>query len=325
VAWTAGVFDVASCAAILQALNAWCSGLSTVHRSVVVSLGMVIALGSKESAVALPVLLVLVEFTIRRGSWDIGRGLTALLSLVGTVAYVAWRATTSPAISGHLSQLPTTRYQFKELLVRPFGALISPIRTDDGHFLLSALSALAILSILAVGLRSAWRSGEQDPAVGTLSAALRVGLVWPLVAVAPLLMQFYVSDTLEGSRYAYLASVGLSLFLGGAVAAMSGVWRGISLGAVGVLLGVWLAAALVEQQIWTEAAAIRDTVLNQVAEVADAHDCATFELRRPPDSVRGAYVLREGAVLAVREALAQRPGSRACVADWTGAGVRLVE
>ncbi len=325
VAWTAGVFDVAACAGILIVLNAWCSGLSAVHRAVVVSFGMGIALGSKESAVVLPVLLVLVDLTIRRGSWDIGRMVTALLALGGTVGYVAWRVTLSPAISGHLSQLPQSRYQVKELLVRPFGALVAPIRTDDGQFLLPTLSALAVLSILAVGLRSAWRSGALDPLVGMLSAGLRLGLVWPLVAVAPLLMQFYVSDTLEGSRYAYLASVGFSIFLGGTVASTGGIRRRVSLAAVSVLLGVWLTAALVERQIWTQAAVTRDSTLADVARLAEAHDCMTFELRRPPDSLRGAYVLREGAALAIREALAARTGSRACVAEWTGAGVRLVE
>lgn len=321
VAWTAGVFDVMATTGILVAINAWIHPVHGRYRLLIALLALGAALTTKESAVALPLLLGVLVVSFPRALLTRSRAAGAAALCGMTAAYVVWR-TMGGVVGGHLAQVPTSRYQLKELIVRPFAALLAPVRTDDGSMALAATSALLCAGIILLTL---WmrpdRRIERADGIGHVSSALRLGLLWPIAATLPLLMQFFVSPSLEGSRYAYLSSVGFLIALAGLASAGGGLGRQVRLAAIGCLIAVWLQAGWQERAIWHAAAEERDLFLLDAQRAVTEHRCGSLVVGNPPDSHRGAYVFREGTPQALAAAVTFARDGTPCRAQWQDGGL----
>jgi hypothetical protein len=151
VAWAAGAFDVVATFFVLLAVVIWARPRLTRSRTIALVFCCLGGVLSKESAIVIPVLLGLIAaltrfnegLEVRRRVW----ALTACAATVGSV-FVA-RALLSPAIGGHLANLPAHRRALKDLIVRPFASLAVPVRTDAGITLEAWLLGVAILITLA--------------------------------------------------------------------------------------------------------------------------------------------------------------------------------
>jgi hypothetical protein len=243
IVWVSGMQDVlmstlalASLVALLEIdceANVWRARQPNTFWLVVAAvLPSAMALGVKETAVIIPVLGWLLAWASPQG---IGRGtrrstLAAMTAVAA--AYVIIRVIIGvPAEYGER----VSRYFAKQLLVEPFATLGAPWSTAwlRSHPVWAFARSVVIVGLIAAGV-SIWGRGD---------AAFRRALVfatWVLLAVLPVFSLFYVSPTLEGSRYVYLSSAGFSLLLAvliGTVSRRTSVRSGTEWGRTGVRVG----------------------------------------------------------------------------------------
>lgn len=308
VAWTAGTFDVLATTGVLVAVVAALRMPMSGHRLTIVVVAALAAMLCKETAVVAPVLVALA--LAARGddsaAWRRHAAMLAVMSL--TAAGVAAARLSS---SGHLQNLPHGRRAWKDLLLRPFAAAAVPAR--DGEPLASTLLAVAVLSLAALAL---WNpsSVTNAGARGARRVGL-VGLLWALAAAMPLLSQFQVTGTLEGSRYLYLPFVGFALALGSALAATSR--PRLARVVVALVLTIFIWRLDTERRVWLEAAHTRDLLLAQAERLVRETPCRALSIEKAPDNVSGAYVFRQGLAQAL-EQLPRRSDGAACTARWDG-------
>ena len=322
VAWGAGVFDLTAAACVLIAVTVWLSNVRPLRRHVLLVLVCAAGLLSKESAIAIPALLLLITLAWAP-SWLRSRGrlVSLLLTLTLGAGYLVARAVLSPALASHIQNLPDGRRQLKDLLLRPFAGVSVPMRTETGIGVDAYLGGLFLLMLIAVTVLQIARSlpGSRDGV--RRASVLCIGLGWTLLSALPLLMQFYVSPTLEGSRYLYLPSAGLALAVSAAFAGRSLGWReGAAALALAGLLGGYAVRLREERSVWRAATTVRDAVLTHAAAAVRDVPCRTLLIHGAPDNVRGAFVFREG----LEDALAAIPmnaSGAACVLRWTGSGL----
>jgi hypothetical protein len=321
VAWTAGVCDLLATASVLSAVAiAWWmprSALRNLALLVVCAAGLL----SKESAVVIPaVLLVVSVLTPRRPSPSIDWA-PVVVSAGVAAAFLMVRAAMSPAVAAHFQTLPADRRGWKDLLVRPFAGLALPVRTDAGVGLEAYLLALLVLAIVGIMLLEAVREGRdvRETERGALRGhGVAIGALWIVLGALPLLGEFYVSPTLAGGRYLYLPSAGFAWLVSAALAGKRA--RVLSLVAeivLVVLVGAYVFGLRVEQHVWREAAATRDAILSGAAEAVRATPCRSVSMDGAPEDVNGAYVFRSGLREAL-DAIPLRSKGRACVLRWTG-------
>lgn len=327
VAWTAGVFDVMATFGVLLALNAWCLPWGRFGGAPLVIVGFVTGLLSKESAIVLPALLVLVQVSARPRDLTVARWCTLAAVSVISISFVAARVVSSQDVVSHLRRMPGGRYELKELLVRPFSGVVAPFRSDAGVSVDAWIAGLAVLVLVAWLIRT-WVSSAGRPEASSEMAraatGVRIGLAWPVLVASPLLLQFYVAPSLEGSRYLYLAVAGLTLLLGAIFSSRSGrVERAVTLAALVALLSAWTLAGFRERQVWRHAAEIRDAVLHSAALAVQAGNCRTLSVQGAPDSFRGAFVFRVGLPQAISAFTNGRPTGNDCVGVWTGTAIRF--
>jgi hypothetical protein len=256
-----------------------------------------LALGVKETAVAIPVLAWLAAFA---SPYGIGRGSRRrtlfTMTTVG-ILYVAIRV--AAGIPSEYAQ-GIGRYFFKQLIVEPFAGLGAPWTTawSQAHPW-AGLTRILFVALIAAGFLS-WRRRESRFAVAAVGAA------WVLVAVLPVFSLFHVSATLEGSRYLYLPAAGFALFAASLLGNLASR-VGSSIAPVVVALGVVvlatpsLAATRVELARWNEAARLRDQILTSYVKIVPPDFCSTFVAEGLVDNVDGAYVLRNGFGQALKE------------------------
>lgn len=150
-----------------------------------------------------------------------------------------------------------------------------------------------------------------------------LGLAWIALSSWPLLLQFHVSSTLEGSRYLYLPAVGFALVMSAAFARPSrGAISFIATTACLCLIAIICLRIGAEGKFWTHAATERDRLLSEVSAAALQHECRTIVVQGVPDNIRGVYVFREG----WQEALARvprTPNGAPCRWSWDDSGLRL--
>jgi hypothetical protein len=192
VAWTAGVFDVLATTCVLLATLAWTSPRWSFRSTALLAVACALGPLAKETAVVIPALLVAAA-TIERRPWTFLRERTLALSIAFglSVSLIALRLIASPALAAHAANVPSSRYAWKELIVRPVAGLAVPFRTDmgiGGDVFVSAFALLSLLAVAMVRLRT-----RTTPA----AAVVAFGLGWILIAAAPLLLDFYVSPALE--------------------------------------------------------------------------------------------------------------------------------
>ena len=285
VAWISGVFDV-----LLTTLALAMAGLAVSTARPVAStwaaIGMTgLALATKETAIVLPALILIAAWL---GSRHGGKQLwmTATGSAVLVLAYVGWRVAGGTSASAFP---PLDGYAAKELLTRPFGALILPFHQS----FIAGVSVAAALYAAATPLLVACRVMLAEHVTGF--SRLAVGaVVWVLAAAAPVFTWFFVGPDLQGSRYVYLASAAWSMLIAVAVvpARPAGAARAVWLGVI-----VWLAFSAIavrsHLEHWTSAGRARDAAL-AAALRADPSCGPTPGLVPPQDDVSGAYVFRNG-------------------------------
>jgi hypothetical protein len=326
VVWIAGLHDVlmtTGCLAFLLAILSNC-GSRVVWTLALASLFL--ALSSKETGVVAPALgLLMFPFVglERRRRTAVMIGVSAAL----TAAYTIWRLTQLP-ISADYS-LPWTGYRAKEFIVRPFAALAVPWSTDilSATAWLGFMSAFFVFGILVAGavLRSMPSSDFWK---------VNRFVIWVLVATAPVGGFFFVGPMLQGSRYLYLPAVGWSLLLTLVASdALGSSKRRERLRAllIGGILLTAIFGTRAHLRAWNEAAELRDRVLSDVKGVLETGTCAPPGLlvEGLPDSVRGAYVFRNGFPEAlVHHGLASMNPSHSaahCRYMWTDQGLQSIQ
>jgi hypothetical protein len=306
VVWASGLQDVlmatASLGFVLATLDA---------RHPAVLLAFVLAgLLSKETAVVMPLLAAAALWA--RGTKPpavIVRTLVAC-ALVAA-AFGLWRIQSGV---GTFAAAPT-RYLIKEIVATAFGTLAVPWTTDE----LRAAPFLGIVMACAVVV-GAWAVVLRAPT----SAVARVagfGIAWVILSVAPVYSLFFVSPTLEGSRYLYLPSAGWAMLMASpATLAMASRGRPLRWVFYGVA-AMWAVGTFAHVAPWGRAAAERDRILDSAA-TSLSSDCRPVAFVGATDNVSGAYVFRNGLAPALRRAGARsvvdQAESATCVFTWSG-------
>jgi hypothetical protein len=313
VAWTAGIQDVLMTTMALAAVVVSARESPSGRRIAVVCVLLLLGLGSKETAICIPGLIALCWLTPARLRRD--ARLYVAIVLV-TVAYLAVRL--PMGISSEYFGAPS-RYFFKQLIVVAFGTLAAPWRAPASAFDRAlAFAAVGVLVLLLVHAFLFWRREESQPRRDARLA------LWILASIAPVFTLFFVGETLEGSRYLYLAAAAWALLVADLIASITDRVSRRSLTFGVAIAGVVLVFVLSLQRelvVWRRAADLRDRVLSEAQVTLGASSCDRPTFANVPDSVDGAYVFRNGFPEAVGLAAAD-PSRRAeeCRFAWTGGG-----
>ena len=318
VVWGAGVFDVLATTWMLLALAVLLRPvpLRSVPLDAILAGGLaVLAYFTKESAVALPILAIVLlapRYLTKREPRDFAM-LGALLA--STAAYFCWRLLTGLPIAGTAG---VTRYMAKEQLSRTFGTLSVPLsfETIQSWPLLAFLLAAGVVLLTTASIVGAAR---RSPA----HVVAVQGLLWCAIAAAPTIGFLFIGAYLEGSRYLYLSALGWGFVLAGSIEA---VWdrRFLRWAGVGVLSITFVAAGVEQQRRvsdWRAAARQRDGILLQAERLAADRRCGTVSADNLPPTFRGAQLFTNGFSEAMKNRIA--PGiSTACRWTWTGLAFR---
>ena len=315
VAWASGIFDLIVSAAVMTAAVILLAGQwSATVQIGLVSLCTVIALASKETAVAMPLLLAaLWRFADQDRRKTLSSAALASLAIVGV--YVVWRFSSIGLGSAQI--IPGSGYELKEMLSRPFGALGLPVHRGIVPGSLASVFVLAVFWPAAF-VRAAWTWREdRRQLVFILFAA-----VWVLISIVPLSAMLFVGADLQGSRYLYLASgvwsIATTVLVAGVLPRPSAPGTAI----LTILIAGSVAIVIAHQRPWIRAGLERDYVLAAFADVSSS--CTVTAVHGLPDHVHGAYVFRNGFVEA---AAAPRNNSSAgadrCTVRWTGRGFSI--
>jgi hypothetical protein len=119
--------------------------------------------------------------------------------------------------------------------------------------------------------------------------------VWVLLPIIPVLPIFLVAEDLQSSRYLYLSTVGWAALVIVLAAGQRGrrFWEPLAFVAVVGLIIISSYGTGLHLAPWTEAARLRDRV--EASALGSGMDaCQSIRVSDPPDSVRGAYVFRNG-------------------------------
>ena len=182
-----------------------------------------------------------------------------------------------------LARPPFSKYLLQRAIFGTFGGLAVPWHVDviRGLPWLPILGVLAIVYLLMVFFLD---SGSRQRTKLAIAAA-----AWVLLPIIPIFPLFFVAPDLQASRFLYLPAVGWAALL--VVMASEQSAKTIAAG-VGLIVmaayGTWL-----HLHPWNEAALMRDRVEASALD-AGMNRCTVVALSNLPDSVRGAYVFRNG-------------------------------
>jgi hypothetical protein len=192
---------------------------------------------------------------------------------------------------------PLTRYMLQRWLFGTVAGVAVPWHQDTAglHPLIVITGAMLVLGI-ATTFFVVRASRER-----TRIAAAWAG--WVLVGTLPTVTFFFVGPDLQGARYLYLPAVGYALLL----VTMASAWRQpllrvIASAAIVILVLQGAAGVRWHQGFWRQAGHVRDAVLAAARADERVRTCGTIAVGGLPDSVRGAYVFRNGAAVAFASA-----------------------
>jgi hypothetical protein len=306
VAWASGIFDVALVFFGLIFLNA----ALAPGRAALALAALAAALLTKETAVALPAIALLLWF---RSPQD--RRVIAGSFLLVT-AYVLTRTAAGiefppPAKAGF-------QYLAKEALARPFASLSTPWTAAEIRQHPAALGLLPAVMLLSVVITRA---------TGTCSPLRLLGSAgWTVLATLPLLGAFFVADDLRGSRYLYLPLCGWSLLIADLLDVRPpGLRKALAWTAGGLAVAIGTLGVRAHLRPWTEAAAARDRIVISARSAIASADCSTIAFEKVPESLNGAYVFVNGLheALGLDSEVGPSTRSPACSLVWTGQGFRV--
>jgi hypothetical protein len=130
----------------------------------------------------------------------------------------------------------------------------------------------------------------------------------------------FITPDLENGRYLYLSTAFWVIGMLGLFSTPRGL-TGVRAGVICAALLAGAAGVQMHLRSWGEAARLRDQVLAAAEDVLNTAPCRAVSLAGAPDSVRGAYVFRNG----LAEALAFRTGASrsgeaagGCTFAWDG-------
>jgi hypothetical protein len=205
--------------------------------------------------------------------------------------------------------------------VRPFAVLAAPWHQDVSRAgtdigLVAAVGLPALFSV------AAWHWREDRSA--SIRAARMV--LWVVASVVPVYRLLFVGPDLQGSRYVYLAAVGWSVVLAeGLFGALGFLRRPRATLSVAVVLAAGSAALLqVHLRPWRQASVLRDAVVRAATGRMRELGCGPTTFANVPDSVRGAYVFRNGLHEALAEPGLETRGVRDCHLRWDGESFDVV-
>lgn len=278
VTWCSGVFDLCALFFCLSTLLI----ARRVQSSPAAFIGAcgcgVVALLCKESAVVIPGLLV-IDVTIRRSATRATAALIVTLTVL-SVVYAGARL----FLAFGTARPPVSRYIVQRALFNTFGALAIPLPATMSHVWLVAVGVL-VLGLTANLLLL-------DRTVGNFRPLLLA--TWSLACVVPVYPILFVSTDLEGSRYLYESMAGWAALLGAMGLGGSSVRRTFAMSALCLLLVSDVAGGRRQLQSWESAAALRDSVQAAARANDTMRHCEAVAVDGLPDSVSGAYVLRNG-------------------------------
>lgn len=266
VAWIAGRSDVLATLFVLAALvvHLWMARGAT--RTLAVGVLALLALGAKETAIALVPLLLLADLLIARPErtrlwWPgyIGVGVAVALYLGlrrATVGGVVGSAVTGSAIERSFADLIGAVGTYLLRLIWPINlnAYIDAVPTDR-FALTTAVAASLALAALAL---SAWRSGRGE---------VTFLVLWLALTLAPsLAVVWRIPEAPIAERYLYLPSVAFCLLVGYGAAfawrhAQSSALRNAVVGAIAMLILAAATATWMRNRVWHDDLALwSDTV-----------------------------------------------------------------
>jgi len=285
VVWCSGVFDLLATSLILVCVLVAREyddrpRLATRLQFVLVA---VAALASKETAAIAPA-LVLVDAYVRRAmSRKLLVDVSILIGIVG--AFSAWRLASVPGYT----TTPFGKYEMQSLVFGSFGSLATPWHVDVVHSrpwlpIAGVLFLVFLLTVFFVG-----RATEQRRRL-VVAAPL-----WVLLPILPVWATFFVAPDLQQSRYLYLSAIGWAAII--VFAASAGTERRylkvLQRTAVAGLIAISSFGIRLHLQPWSEAAAVRDQI-EAAALAPEIEQCPIVTIGHLPDSVRGAYLFRNG-------------------------------
>jgi hypothetical protein len=308
VVWAAGVFDLSATALLLGfALigRSYGGPPARLQRAAFIGVG-ILALGAKETA-AIGTLLVLTD------AWTRGSLTRTLLIDTGIVFTVSAGFAAARVIGAFGMTAPgVTKYEVQRAVFETFGGLSVPFHLDviQSWPWLAMFGALAVMVVFTCCFAAATRS----------SARVLVGAAaWILISILPVFRFVFVGPDLQGARFLYLAAPGWVSLIAGATSFLSGPSaRRVAFAAASVLFVFWAMSARAHLEPWKAAAVSRDRVIQDARANGQMQQCRTVRVENLPDSVRGAYVFRNG----VPEALRGEAGLR--VTDDAPPGCRFV-
>lgn len=285
VVWLSGVFDVLATTLVLTCIliaRRYGNPTPAATRIQFVAVGLA-AVASKETAAVAGGLVLL-------DAWARGRRPRPLLVdtgiLIVTVGvFGLMRLEAAFGMAGP----PVSWYVLQRALFGTFGALAVPWHAEviDRLPWLPILAVAALLYLLLAFFLE--RDGTKQRTRLAIAAAF-----WALIPIVPVFPILFVAPDLQQSRYLYMSAVGWAALI--AVVASrrrGGPLHRVSLAVVGGIIAVHSYGAPMHLDPWIEAGLLRDRVESS-ARGSGMDTCPTIILSNLPDSVRGAYVFRNG-------------------------------
>jgi hypothetical protein len=270
----------------------------------------------KETAAVLPLLVLVDAWALgrpsRQLSFDCG-GLVAVFGSIGVARLV---------MASAVVRQPLTKYLVQRWIFGTVGGLVVPwhaavIETAPAIPLAGCLVVVALSAAYFLGPSSRTR----------LKGALCTSC-WPLVATLPTIAFFFITPDLQGSRYLYLASIGYALVLLRMTAAhRQPVAATLASVAIGTVVATGALGVRMHQRAWLSASRTRDAVQHAAVSNRAMQACGTIAVDDLPDSVSGAYVLRNGAIPAMASTTGltvQAVASRGCSFRWDATSAAFV-
>jgi hypothetical protein len=284
VVWLSGVFDLLATTLVLTCVllaRRYDNQPSMATRIQFVAVGIA-AVASKETAAVAGGLVLLDAWARNARSRQLLVDTGILIVTVGVFSLVRLGAAFG------MNAPPVDRYMMQRALFGTVGGLAVPWHID----VIARLPWLPILGVatLLYLLLTFFLEREGSKLRTRLAIA---AAVWTLIPIVPVFPILFVAPDLQQSRYLYMSAAGWA----GLIAAVASqqrraLLRRVSLAAVGVLIAIDSFGTLMHLRPWNEAAVMREKV-ERSALVAGT-GCPTITLSNLPDSVRGAYVFRNG-------------------------------
>jgi len=314
VAWASGIFDLLLTTLALLSVLTVLQIRGAARSAVLITLLTSAALATKETAVALPLLLAAIYPFVPHASRRQAIGLVGLSAVIVT-AYVVWRITTG--LPDTISTAPSG-YAVKEVLSRPFGVLGIGLH----RMVFDQMPALPVLLALLWPVLAVRPALHPIPVRGSL-VIIMAGCLWVLFSVLPLFTMLFVGPDLQGSRYLYLGS---SLWSVAVVAMATPTVASApgrpALAALLLMATISVTATRMHQRPWLQATTTVQHIISAARNIGST--CASAEAIDLPDNVDGAYIFRNGFGQAFAMSSPHTPGGEHCRILWNGQGFQLL-